>query len=199
MREHERGGSAEQHMEELEAQSDGSGIDEFIVEHDRARTAGLAEQHMEELAESRVTDEIMREYNRAERLMDFEGDPFDNLLKESFFGLVEDCDKENAVRLEKREWRESVNNSLFRVVAQVGRSRTYSFENLLQAAAALAENCLRRHVTLPGNPDDPNEPIILHDGVLLPSCSCAFKGCLWEYTSVNQRESQDDHLYIQHP
>ena len=173
-------------MEEL-----GRVPDEIMREYNRAeRSIDL---------EGDPCDNLMKEYDRAERSIDLEGDPYDNLMKESSFKDAEDCDKENVVRPERREWRESVNNSLFRVVAQVDRSRTYSFENLLQAATSLAENCLRRHVTLPGNPDDLNEPILLHDGVLLPSCSCAFKGCSWEYTCKDHSESKDDHLHMQHP
>ena len=200
---------------ELEKQSaEEADLQQIMEEYEMAR-----QEVAEALLQRDAVDEILEAHGRAcqaeleqQWAGKMEGDPSDNLWEESFGqnmpsdpfdsllrGPEGDCHRDNAVPPEKRESRESVNNSLFRVVAQVDTRRTYGFEELLRAAAALAENCLRRHVTLPGNPQDPNEPITLHDGVLLPSCSCAFRGCLWEYTSVYKRESQDDHLYIEHP
>ena len=126
---------------------------------------------------------------------DVSADPFDSLLA----GSGHAPDRGKATDSERCGWRESVDNSLFRVEAQSTPTRTYSFEKLLQAATSLAENCLRAHVTLPADPKAPTEPAGVNSHTRLPACSCAFRGCTWEFNVSGPTRDEADHLHVHHP
>ena len=85
------------------------------------------------------------------------------------------------------------------MAAQSKPTRTYSFDKLLQAAGSLADNCLRAHVTLPAKPDAPNSPIEFHSDVILPACSCAFRGCTWQLRCSEPKGLPTDHHHVEHP
>ena len=67
---------------------------------------------------------------------------------------------------------------MFRILVQPDRQHKYTFERRLEAAGALAERCLRSHVTLPlsvAESEDPGAHIA--SGERLAPVACAFRTC----------------------
>ena len=106
---------------------------------------------------------------------------------------------ENPVVPRSAPWKNTTENSLFRVFAQADPERKYEFEKLVSAATSLADNCLRRSVTLPANSTDPCEPATVNADFVLPACSCAFRGCLWQYVAHDRKDDREDRQHVEHP
>jgi hypothetical protein len=99
---------------------------------------------------------------------------------------------------ERRMRKEAQWRSMFNIAVKRHRERKHEFELLHEAAALVAERCLRDRVTLPANPQNTSEPWVeLSTGGRLPPVSCAFRHCLWhsgqQYISPETIRKQQEH------
>ena len=94
--------------------------------------------------------------------------------------------EEEEAKLLRQQRREAHWRGMFNVrVREGGRERKHEFEVLHEAAEVIAETCLRDHVTLPPDPDDPSRPFMdIHEGGRIPVVTCAVKNCTWHTGDV---------------
>ena len=143
----------------------------MLAEWDKARGKELNKDFLEQCAE------------QAEHC----GEPICNA--ENISSTTEIDDTYNASTQRKSEY-----HSLFLVSVKEDRQRKYVHDYLLEAATAIADDCLRERGTLPAYIEKQKHmQHTIDSGERLPPVCCAFKNCSWVFTEQAGAAQQKKH------